>query len=65
MKKQKMIEIDVFPDGNVQMEGQNFVGAECDTIMKPFEALFSVFKKKNKGDRFVQKRVTNQRQGGS
>lgn len=63
--KQKMIEIDVFPDGNVNMEGQNFVGAECDTIMRPFESLFSVFKKKNKGDRFVQKRVTNQRQRGS
>lgn len=63
MKKEKYIDIDCMPDGSVEMEGNNFVGPECDTFMKPFEKLFNITKRKNKGDIYKQERVTNRRQG--
>ena len=61
MKKKPYVEIDVFPDGDVSMEGMNFVGTECNVFMKPFEKLFKMKSRKNKGDIRKVERVTNQR----
>jgi hypothetical protein len=51
----KEIVVEITPEGNVTIEGKNFVGMECDKAMKAFEDALGVRKARtNKPDFYSQ-----------
>jgi hypothetical protein len=56
----KEIVVDIAPDGKIKMEGNGFVGKECDVVMAEIEtALGEVERKQLKPEHSITRTTTN------
>ena len=56
MANQEIV-IDIRPDGTVRMEGEGFVGPECDHFMGELEAAIGVVEKRQNKPEYARRNV--------